>query len=121
MSHILQILPPPELTYPPDESHPDQSILRYETNHVPVERTQPTKPQVADKELSSLMVIVDRLISEKDGRRVCTACWYVQNLRSLGRMLKSGLLSEIVEVPRIVRIVDLRVLLDHLQQAHPLP
>jgi hypothetical protein len=86
MSHVLEILPPPDLSYPPDELDLNRPALTYEMSHTrtrPMEDNQPTKPQVSD-EMTFFLIIVDRFISERDGRRVCTMCGYVQNPWSLG-------------------------------------
>ncbi|KAF9653288.1 hypothetical protein BDM02DRAFT_3182829 [Thelephora ganbajun] len=106
MSHVLDVLPPPNLCYPPDERDLDRSILTWETSY---ERTKlpeddpTTKLQDLNREMTSFLVIVDRFIPEKDGRRICTMCRYV----------------EVVEVPSVVGLDDLQVLLDHLKRAHP--
>jgi hypothetical protein len=81
MSHILEILPPPDLFYPPDELDLNRSSLTCEASHTRTqlaEDNQPTKPQASD-EASFFLIIVDRFIPEKGGRRVCTVCGYVQN------------------------------------------
>ncbi|KAF9643067.1 hypothetical protein BDM02DRAFT_3192256 [Thelephora ganbajun] len=102
MNHILDVLPPPDLTYPSDEPDLNQPILTWETNYkrTKLSKDDPLiKPQDLNGELTSFLVIVDRFIPEKDGRRACTMC------------------GDIVEVPSVVGLDDLQVLLDHL--AHP--
>ena len=79
MSHILDVLPPPVLSYPPDELDLDRPILTWETSY---ERTKlqddlPIDSQNTNRELASFLVIVDRFIPEKGGRRACTMCGYV--------------------------------------------
>ena len=80
MSHILDVLPPPDFSYPPDEFDMDQPTLTWETSY---ERTKLpeddpfVKPQDSNGELASFRTIVDRFVPEEDGRRVCTMCGYV--------------------------------------------
>jgi len=82
MSHIFDVLPPPNLYYPPDEPSPDRPTLTWETSHekpkLP-EDDPPIKPQDPDGEPTSFRVIIDRFVPEKDGRRVCTMCGYVRS------------------------------------------
>jgi hypothetical protein len=104
MSHILEVLPPPDLSYPPDEFDLDRPILTWEASYMRTQITEdnlPTKFQDSNEELTSFLVIVDRFVPEKDGRRICTMCGYT------------------LKVTSVVGLDDLQVLLDHLQQVHP--
>lgn len=81
MSHILEVLPLPILSYPPDEPDIGRQIPIRDTSYM---RTQDTEdgplinPRDSNGDLTSYLIIVDRFIPEKDGRRVCAMCGYVQ-------------------------------------------
>ena len=81
MSHLLEILPPPDLSYPPDVLDLDPPIRTFETSYVRtpfVEDDPPAKLQVKDQ-MTSFLIIVDRFVPARDGRRFCAMCGYVQN------------------------------------------
>lgn len=123
MSHAFRILPPPDLSYPPDGPDLDRPVPTHESNYERpqlAEKDKFTEPQVSDQELTSFLTVVGRLIQDKGGRHVCTMCGYVQNILSLGSLLKTRLLSDILEVPSEVGVNDLEALFGHLKQAHPL-
>ena len=79
MSRILEVLPPPDLSYPPDELDLDPLNLTRETGGTRLENDRLINPLVPERERAAFFIIVDRLISEQDGHRVCTVCGYVQN------------------------------------------
>ena len=81
MSHILEILPPPDLSYPPDELDRGPPNLLHETGRTQFENDRFINPLVPEKEHTAFLVIVDRLIQEKDDHHVCAMCGYVRNLR----------------------------------------
>lgn len=91
MSHILEVLPPPDLSYPPDELDLDRPVLTWETSYM---RTQipeddpPIEPQDSNGELTTFHAIVDRFIPEKDGHRICIMCRYVRPSLFPGSTLK---------------------------------
>lgn len=44
MSHIFEILPPPELSYPPDELDLDRPVLTYETSYMRTQLAEDSPP-----------------------------------------------------------------------------
>jgi hypothetical protein len=79
MSHILEILPPPDLSYPPDKPDLDPPNLTRETGETRLENDRFINPLVPEKERAAFLIIVDRLIPEQDDHRVCIVCGYVRN------------------------------------------
>ncbi|KAF9777828.1 hypothetical protein BJ322DRAFT_1114757 [Thelephora terrestris] len=98
VSHILDVLPPPDLRYPSTEPDSDRPVLTWETSY---ERTKLPGDGDLNGEHAPFLVLVDRFIPEKEGSRVCTMC------------------GKIMGVPKIIGLDNLRVMLDHLEQVHP--
>lgn len=81
MAHILEVLPPPDLSYPPEELDMDRPILTWETSYMRTRLPEddddaPVEPQDLS-ELASFRVVVNQFVPEKNGCRMCAMCGYV--------------------------------------------
>jgi len=79
MSHIREILPPPDLSYPPDELGLGPQHLSRETGRTQLENNRFINPLVPEKERAAFLIIVDRLIPQKNDHSMCAMCGYVLN------------------------------------------
>ena len=80
MSHVIDVLPPPDLSYPSDRLEPDRPIvtwgMSYERTKL-AEESPPTKSGDSSGDLASFLAIVDRFIPKQGSHRVCIMCRYV--------------------------------------------
>jgi hypothetical protein len=82
MTRILEALPPPDLSYPPEGYDLDRPILTAETSYL---RTRlpdnttgtPSDRQEPDDGLAGFVSVVKHFIPENDGACTCSMCGYV--------------------------------------------
>ena len=77
MAHVLEVLPPPDLSYPPAELDVDRPILTWEMSYMrmqlPEDDDVPVEPQDSNK-LATFRVIINQFVPEKNGCCICVMC-----------------------------------------------
>jgi hypothetical protein len=118
MSRVLETLPPPDLSYPPEENDLDRPTSTTETGYLATRLSgNAAKPDGFSDKLTWFFGVVNRLIPENDGVHTCSMCGYVESVDFFLSTLIFRVLSGIVDVGEQGNVWE--ELLKHLMDAHP--